>query len=87
MNGWDHLSDDEEVNEIYACLLREKCIFDEEKHSIKTSMHFCFNFRKRQRMNKIWGPCLETATIMRVYAGFVKTLILWVESEVGARSK
>ena len=62
MNDWDQLSSDDDEKEICACLLREKCFFDEEKHSMKTSMHICMNFRKRQCMNKLWGPCLETAT-------------------------
>ena len=54
------VSDDEE-QELCACLLRENCTFNIDENSIKTSRHWCLNYRNKSCNNRFWGPCLETA--------------------------
>ena len=54
------VSEDEE-QEICACLLRQNCTFNREENSIKTSRHWCLNYRYKSCSNRFWGPCLENA--------------------------
>ena len=64
MSDSDDDSDDtskDEVQEICSCLLRENCYFNKERNSIRTSQHWCLNYRNKSCINRFWGPCLETA--------------------------